>query len=102
MTKLEVRGEFDPLCRADVRIGHEDHVRHRSARKYNTTEKLTDQVKAAVLIRDSHDDTHWDEKNTGNSKGQKKPVPGQVRWVAFIAKVSHCQKSENGGHTIRL
>ena len=58
MTELEVGGEFNPLCRTDVAVGHKNHVRHGTTGEDDTANELADEVKAAVLIGDGHDNSH--------------------------------------------
>ena len=68
MPELEVGGEFNSLRRADVAVGHKNHVRHRTARKDNSANELADEVKTAVLVGDGHDDSHGQEHHGGNTQ----------------------------------
>lgn len=60
MTKLQVGREFNALCRTDIAVSNEDHVRDGPAREHDTTDELADEIEAAVLIGYSHDDAHGD------------------------------------------
>ena len=82
MPKLEVRGKLDALCRGDVAIRHEDEVGYRAAREDGTTDELADQVDAAMLVGDGHDDAVRDEEDGANAERQEEAIPWQVDRVA--------------------
>ena len=71
MTKLEVCRKLDALCRGNVAVSDEDHVRNRTAWKDGSADQLADQVYTAMLIRDSHHYADWDEENRTNTQCQK-------------------------------
>ena len=71
MAELEVSGELDALRRGDVAVGHEDHVCNGSAGEDGAGHELADQVNAAVLIGDRHDDADGDEQDAADSEREK-------------------------------
>ena len=66
MAKLQVGREFNTLCRTDIAVSDEYHVRDGPAGEHNTTDELADEIEAAVLIRYSHNDAHGDEEHGGD------------------------------------
>lgn len=50
------------MCGRDVAISDENHVSHRAAREEGTTDELADEVDAAMLVGDGHDNANGDEK----------------------------------------
>lgn len=63
VAELEVGGELDALGRGDVAIGDEDHVGDGAAGEGDAADELADEVDAAVLVGDGHDDAVGDEED---------------------------------------
>lgn len=63
VTEFEIGGELNSLCRGNISVCYEYHICNWSTRKYGTTYKLADEINAAVLIGDGHDDTNWDKED---------------------------------------
>ena len=70
VTELEVGGELDTLCRRDVAVGDKDHVGDGASGENGAGDQLADQVNAAVLICDGHDDADGDKENAADSEGK--------------------------------
>lgn len=62
MAELQIRGKLDALRRRDVTVGNENHVGDRSTGEDSAANELANQVNAAMLIRDGHDDTVGEEE----------------------------------------
>ena len=82
MTKFEVCREFDSLGGRDIAICYEDHVGDRSTWKNSTANELADEIDAAVLICDGHDDADGNEENRADAKGKNQSIPWKMNWVA--------------------
>jgi hypothetical protein len=67
VTELEIGREFYTLCGGDVSIGDEDHVCDWTTWEDSSADKLADQIDAAMLVCDGHDDSNWDEKNRADT-----------------------------------
>jgi len=78
VAKLQVGCELDTLGRGNVAVGNKDHVSDRTAREYGARDELADQVDAAVLVGDGHDDADGDEEHAANAEGQQQAVPWEV------------------------
>jgi hypothetical protein len=63
MAKLEISRELYALRRGDVSVCNENHICDWPAGEDSTTHKLADQIDAAVLVGDSHDNADWNEKD---------------------------------------
>lgn len=95
MAELEIGRELEPLCGADVAICNKNHVGDRTTGKDAAADELADQVRAALLVRDRHDDPDGDEKNSRDGKGKDETVPGQIDRVVLHnedADREHCQE----------
>jgi len=68
MAELEIGSKFQALGCRDVAKGCEDHVRDRSTGEYNTADELADEVDAALLVCDGHDDADGDEEDCADAK----------------------------------
>lgn len=71
MSKLQISRELDPLSRRDVAVCDKDHVRNGSTREHCSTDELTDEVYATVLICDSHDDANGYEEDRADAESEK-------------------------------
>lgn len=91
MAQLQIRRKFDSLGRRDISIGDEDHVRDRPAREDCPADKLTNEVNAAVLICDGHNNSNWDKEDGADTQRKKQTVPWQMHRVTMKRLVSHMQ-----------
>lgn len=82
VAELEVGGELDALGGGDVAVGDEDHVGDGAAGKGDAADELADEVDAAVLVGDGHDDAVGDEEDGADCEGEEKAVPGEVDGIA--------------------
>lgn len=69
VTEFQVGGEFDALRGADVAVCHENHIGYRSSGEDDAADELADEVQAAVLIGDGHDNANGDEQHGGDAQG---------------------------------
>lgn len=90
--ELEVGGELDALGGGDVAIGDKDHVGDGAAGKGDAADELADEVDAAVLVGDGHDDAVGDEEDGADGEGEEEAVPGEMDGIVFN------DKDANGGH----
>lgn len=67
--EFEVGCEFDALRGGDVAVGDKDHIGDGTAGEYGAADELADEIDAAVLIGDGHDDAVRDEEDGANGKG---------------------------------
>lgn len=68
--KLEVGGKLDALRGGNIAVGDKDHVCNGAAREYDAADELADEVDAAVLVGDGHDDAVGDEEYGADGEGQ--------------------------------
>ena len=101
MAELEVGGELEPLGRADVAKGNKNHVRNRTTGENDTADELADQVRAALLVRDRHDDPDRNEENSRDRKSKDEAVPGQMDWVVLYNEDANSKRSQEGGEIPR-
>jgi hypothetical protein len=80
-----------------VAISYKNHVSYRSTWEYNSTNQLADQIKAALLVRDSHDYAYGDEKDATDAQSQKKSVPWQVDRIAVCVLAPSLERHSNLG-----
>ncbi|KFY47151.1 hypothetical protein V494_00143 [Pseudogymnoascus sp. VKM F-4513 (FW-928)] len=80
--ELEVGGELDALCGADVAVGHEDHVCDGAAGEERAACELVDEVGGGVLVGYGGDDAGGDEEEGAQAEGEEEAVPGEVNGVA--------------------
>lgn len=45
-----------------------------------------------MLVRDSHDDSHRDEKHTGDGQREEQSIPGQMNRVAIVMSVLEMER----------
>lgn len=82
VAELEVGGELDALGGGDVAVGDEDHVGNGAAGEGDAADELADEVDAAVLVGDGHDDAVGDEEDGADGEGEEEAVPGEVDGIA--------------------
>lgn len=82
VAELEVGGELDALGGGDVAVGDEDHVGDGAAGEGDAADELADEVDAAVLVGDGHDDAVRDKEDGADCQGEEKAVPGEVDGIA--------------------
>lgn len=56
---------------ADVAVGDEDHIGDWTAGEDGATDQLADEVEAAVLVGDCHDNRHWKKHDAGDSESEE-------------------------------
>jgi hypothetical protein len=84
MAQLQIGTELDALGGRDVPVGDEDHVCDWPAGEEDAADELADQVDAAVLVCDGHDDGDGDEEEGADGEGEEEAVPGEVDRVALV------------------
>ena len=59
------------------------HVGDGSAGEDDAADELADEVEAAVLVCNGHDDADGDEEDGGDGEGEQEAVPGEIDGVVF-------------------
>lgn len=104
--EFEVGGELDALGGGDVAVGDEDHVGDGAAGEGDAADKLADEVDAAVLVGDGHDDAVGDEEDGADGEGEEEAVPGEMDGIAekkggLVFDQLSANEEENGMLTIQ-
>ena len=71
------------------------HVGDGSPGEDDAADELADEVEAAVLVCDGHDDADGDEEEGGDGEGEQEAVPGEIDGVVFDDKDTdgeHCDE----------
>lgn len=97
VAKLEVGGELQTLGGGDVAKCCKDHIGNRTTGKYDSADQLADEVDAALLVRNGHDNANGNEEDCPDAECQQKTIPRQMDRIVFDnehADGGHAQTSQ--------
>ena len=97
VAEFQVGGELDALRRADVGICHKHHVRYGAPGEDGAAYKLADEIEAAMLVGNRHDDADGDEEDGSNAQGEHESVPRQMDRVVLDNENPNGQHGDKSG-----
>lgn len=89
VAELEVGCKLQTLRRGDVAKCSEYHIGDGTTGEYDAADELADEVDAALLVRNGHDNADWDKEYRTDSECEQETVPGEIDRVVLDNEHTH-------------